>query len=249
MPSWLTLSFTGSNEIFSPLLPNDNDDDNDDDDPAANDDADTIDTTESLSIMEDDAQDPITAAAIRAITQHQHRRSEASNIDAARQRRHRLTQIQSHLRSVTRRVSDMSVASVNITHQMEHFGSQYNSEATTTGYYGVRLMTTDDGEDDEGRSEHRHHEGDTRGDEKVPPDVMTAAFIMTLLATAGVATYLATFWDTLQPVVKCFVPITFLWLVLAMISIVIQCFNSGEQQREEEPVRSQSQIVAETFFF
>lgn len=256
MASWLALTFTGSNEIFSPLLPRNGNSNNDDDDnPAANDNDDDDDddddaTTATIATTEtvedgDDPQDSITAAAIRAVSQT----PRSSNIyDAAKQRRQRLRQIQSHLRSVTQRVSDVSVASDDITHQMEHIGSQYDSEAATatTSYYGVRLR-----ED----VEHVHHEDDDSrdDDEKGSADLMKAAFIFTLFATAGIATYLITLWDTLSPVVKCFVPITFAWLGLAMISIGIQCLVRVSQ-REEEPVvhdHSQSQIVAGMlpFFF
>mmetsp|Transcript_24863 Transcript_24863/g.44784 ORF Transcript_24863/g.44784 Transcript_24863/m.44784 type:complete len:265 (-) Transcript_24863:80-874(-) len=264
MTSWLALTFTGSNEIFAPLLP-ENGNNNDDENPAGNDDDDddativtiaTISTTETVIEDDDDPQDSITAAAIRAVSQTPSiSRRSSSNIDAAKQRRRRLRQIQSHLRSVTQRVSDVSVASDDITHQMEHIGTlQYDSEAaaTASGYYGVRLR-------EDGEHQHHHEDDDSRGDdEKVPADVMKAAFIITLLATAGLATYLCTLWDTLTPVVKCFVPITFVWLGLAMISIGIQClvrdtFDSSEQQREEELIhdRSQSQIVAGMlpFFF
>ena len=211
----------------------------------------------------DDPQDSITAAAIRAVSQ-----TPSISLDAAKQRRRRLRQIQSQLRSVNQRVSNVSVASDDITHQMEHIGggssqySQYDSEATTTTatygyYYGVRLR------DDEGSSseQQEHDHDDSRGDdEKVPADLMKAALIMTLLATAGVATYLVTLWDTLSPVVKYFVPITFVWLGLATISIGIQCLarvvslDNSREEEDQEPFHdhsSQSQIVTGMlpFFF
>lgn len=51
--------------------------------------------------------------------------------------------------------------------------------------------------------------------------------VCVLVATAGVATYLAAQWPSLPAVVRCLVVATYVWLLCAAISIVVQHSTDG----------------------
>eukprot|EP00584_Thalassiosira_punctigera_P014075 CAMPEP_0172557606 /NCGR_PEP_ID=MMETSP1067-20121228/74203_1 /TAXON_ID=265564 ORGANISM="Thalassiosira punctigera, Strain Tpunct2005C2" /NCGR_SAMPLE_ID=MMETSP1067 /ASSEMBLY_ACC=CAM_ASM_000444 /LENGTH=178 /DNA_ID=CAMNT_0013346741 /DNA_START=9 /DNA_END=541 /DNA_ORIENTATION=+ len=130
--------------------------------------------------------DPRLAAAARAIASTPARRGS----DAAKRRRSKLEKIKDRMRRVSRRVGDVSAASEEIAAQMESLG-HYDSD--TPSVYARRIS--------DGSAEG----GDVARDKKMSNVVAMKAAIVLLMATAGIAAYLATFWNSLSTIVHCFV--------------------------------------------
>jgi len=153
------------NELFTPLLPH------------GSDHYPTAATTTTTATATTDTQAAAAAHAVSRATTRQD-----STTSAAKRRRIRLQRIQSNLRSVNRRVSNVSAANSEITHQIENLSS-YDSDASD-----YERQEEDDDDDDD--------DGDVPNDE-MTPGMMAKSAAVVLVTIAGIASYLASFVATI----------------------------------------------------
>lgn len=217
MADWLGLR---ENDLFFPLLP----DDGRPADPAADD---------PPSDRPQDSHVAASAAAVRALARASSsaRDAGAGTRDSAKERRRRLERIQGRMCRVSRRLTDAAVVSDGVARRLERLGPARDVEAAADGEARGMEEEGGDGEDENGAAR-----GDAIG------LVASNAFVAVILATAGVATYLATLWQYLSTVMQCFVVTTYVWLFCITITLSVECYLKNRECSEQVQANDSSSV-------